>query len=101
MESRQDRTDDHRRAAAWAGPYGGRRSRRRAQGLAGLDGGASAELARSVRANARRALRQVFARTPCLPDADKAPWLNMLDETRQQLHDRQRHRAPLVAVGVV
>jgi hypothetical protein len=36
-----------------------------------------------------------------LPDADETARQNVLDEAAQKLHGGQRHRAPLVAVGVV
>jgi hypothetical protein len=42
----------------------------------------------------------VFAK-PRLPDPDKAARQDGLDEAAQKLHGRQRHRAPLIAMGVV
>ena len=38
---------------------------------------------------------------PRLPDADKAAWQDVLDEAAQKLHGGERHRAPMVVMGVV
>ena len=36
-----------------------------------------------------------------LPNADEATWEHVLDEAPEKLHRGERHRAPLIAAGVI
>ena len=100
VERREDRADDHRRAASRTGPRRG-----------GVGRWSSA---RSRRGSVRRRRcgeqgpREGHARGATgvgeksrLPDADEAARQDVLDEAAQKLHGGERHRAALVAVGVV
>jgi len=59
------------------------------------------DLLRSVLASATRAARQVLARKPRLANPHEAPGQDVLDKAAQKLQGGERHRAGLLAMGVI
>ena len=102
MERREDRADDHRRAASGTRPRGaGHRARWSRVAVASVDG-AAVDWCGEQRPRERHAGRATGVREKArLPDAHEAARQDVLDEAAQKLHGGQRHRAALVAMGVV
>ena len=101
MERGEDRPEDHRGSASGTRP-------RRARGCLGghrgcrVRGGGRRRRCGEQGPGERHAGRATGVREEArLPDAHEAARQDVLDEAAQKLHRRQRHRPPLVAMGVV